>query len=576
MKKGEEPMDLDPSMEQFIDSPETVDFLLRKNEYLMDYLQSNPDVVLTQTIGGRYVVGYVNSNKYSDTIIRYFGASFVNAENLIYGLLDMRSLEAAGIYQVQQQPYLNLKGKGVLIGFVDTGIDYTKDTFRYEDGTSKIQYIYDQTVRGNTPEGFYIGTEYNNSQINEALKSENPFEIVPQKDAVGHGTFLASVAAGRADTGGFTGAAPDAELIIVKLRQIKPFYRQRFRTSEQVNAYGHIDIMIGIEYILHKARELGRPVAICLALGTNQGGHDGTSRFEEYLTGISNLRGVCVCTAAGNESLARHHFQSVLTAVGEEQNIDIRVGENAGDFSVSIRNRAADQISVSVRSPSGELAARVPARSGVITESKLVLENARIIIEYFFPLELSGSQLTIVRIVNATPGIWTIIVHGDIVLDGTYHAWLPLTGFVSPSVGFFAPTPYTTVVVPATAAAIITCGAYNAGTNSLYINSSWGPTRISALTPDLVAPGVNVGGVYPDGYGTMSGTSVAAAITTGASALMLQWGIVNKNDISMSTYDIRAYFIRGCSRIQTISYPNVQWGYGSLNLIETFNLMREV
>lgn len=569
-------MNLDPALEQFIDSPETMDFLLRKNEYLMDYLQSNPNVVLTQTIGGRYVAAYVDSG-YADIIIRYFGASFISAEPLIYGLLDMQSLEAAGIYQVQQQPYLNLTGKGVLLGFVDTGIDYTKDIFRYEDGTSKIQYIYDQTQRGNTPEGFFIGTEYNNSQINEALKSENPYDIVSQRDTVGHGTFLASVAAGREDKSGFIGAAPDAELIIVKLRQIKPFYKRRFRVPpEQESAYGHIDIMIGIEYILQKARELGRPVVICLALGTNQGGHDGTTRFEEYLTGISNLRGVCICTAAGNESLARHHFQNVLREAGEEQNIDIRVGENAGDFSVSIRNRAADQISVSVRSPSGELVGRVPARSGTITETKLVLENSSIIIEYFFPLEISGSQSTIVRIVNATPGIWTIVVHGDIVLDGTYHAWLPLTGFVSPSVGFFAPTPYTTVVVPATAAAIITCGAYNAGTNSLYINSSWGPTRLSALTPDLVAPGVNVGGVYPDGYGTMSGTSAAAAITAGACALMQQWGIVNKNDISMSTYDIRAYLIRGCSRIQTISYPNVQWGYGSLNLIETFNLMREV
>lgn len=567
-------MNLDPALEQFIDSPETMDFLLRRNEYLMNYLQNNQNVVLTQTIGGRHVVGYVD-NRYADIIIRYFGASFVNAETLIYGLLDLQSLEAAGIYQVQQQPYLNLTGKGVLLGFVDTGIDYTKDIFRYEDGTSKIQYIFDQTRRGNTPEGFFIGTEYNNSQINEALRSENPYDIVPQRDTVGHGTFLASVAAGRAVTDGFVGAAPDAELIIVKLRQIKPFYRQRFRIPEHANAYGHIDIMIGIEYILQKARELGRPVSICIALGTNQGGHDGTTRFEEYLTEISNLRGVCVSAAAGNESLARHHFQSVLTSEGEEQNIHIRVGEDAGDFSISMRNSAADRISVSVRSPSGEVVGRVPARSGAISETKLLLENSSVTIEYFFPLEISGAQLTVVRIVNATPGIWTIVVHGDIVLDGTYHAWLPLTGFVSPTVGFFAPSPYTTVVVPATAIAIITCGAYNAGANSLYINSSWGPTRLLALTPDLVAPGVDVGGVYPDGYGTMSGTSAAAAITAGACALMQQWGIVNKNDVSMSTYDIRAFLIRGCSRIPTISYPNVQWGFGSLNLIGTFNLMRE-
>jgi subtilisin family serine protease len=96
------------------------------------------------------------------------------------------------------------------------------------------------------------------------------------------------------------------------------------------------------------------------------------------------------------------------------------------------------------------------------------------------------------------------------------------------------------------------------------------------LKPDFTAPGVDVGGVYPTGYGKMSGTSVAAAITAGAGALLLQWGIVNQNDISMSTYHIRAYLIRGCSRSETIVYPNQQWGYGSLNLLQTFSRMREV
>ncbi len=569
-------MSVDPALAQFIDNPDTMDLITRENEYLMDYFRDYPNAVLTQTLGGRYVVVYLNSRDV-DLVIRYFGASFVNAESLVYGLLDMESLEASGIYQVQQQPYLNLRGQGVLIGLVDTGIDYTKDIFRYEDGTSKVQFLYDQTIRGNTPEGFFFGTEYANSQINEALRSDNPYDIVPQRDTAGHGTFLASIAAGREDGNGFIGAAPDSELIVVKLRKARPFYLKRFLIPpEQENVYEHTDIMIGIEYILKKAQELGRPVAICLALGTNQGAHNGASIFEEYLSQVSDLRGVCVCAAAGNESQAKHHFQSVLQTKGEEQNVDIMVGENAGGFSVSIRNTEADRISVSVRSPTGELVARVPARSGTKTEASLLLEKARVIIEYFFPLETTGGQVTVVRIVNATPGIWTIIVHGDIVLDGIYHAWLPLTGLVSPNVGFLAPSPYTTIVVPATAFGIITCGAYNAGTNSLYINSSWGPTRAMVLKPDFVAPGVNVGGFYPEGYGLMSGTSVAAAIAAGAGALLLQWGIVDQHEISMSTYHIRAYLIRGCTRNETMTYPNQRWGYGSINLLQTFSMMREV
>lgn len=569
-------MSVDPALAQFIDNPDTMDFVIRQSEYLLSYFKNNPDVVLTQTLGDMYTVGYINRNKV-DAIFDYLGESFLNVESYVCGLLETESLEASGIYQVQQQPYLNLKGRGVLIGFVDTGIDYTKDVFRYEDGTSKIQYIFDQTVRGNTPEGFFFGTEYSNAQINEALKAQNPYDLVSQRDTSGHGTFLASIAAGREEKNGFVGAAPDSELIVVKLRKASPYYLERFLVPpEQENAFETIDIMIGIEYILKKARELNRPLVVCIALGTTFGGHDGTSIFEQYLTDVSNLRGVCVCTASGNESQARHHFQGLLRSKNEEQNIDIRVSGNAASFPVAIRNSAADRISVSVRSPTGELVGRVPARSGTSFETRLVLEKASIIIQYYFPVETSGDQVTLVFFLNATPGIWTIIVHGDIVLEGTYHAWLPLTGLVSPNVGFLTPSSYTTTVVPSTAFGLITCGAYNTNTDSLYINSSWGPTRAMVLKPDLVAPGVNVEGFYPSGYGTMSGTSVSAAITAGASALLLQWGIVNRNDISMSTYHIRAYLIRGCARSELIPYPNQQWGYGSLNLMQSFHLMGQM
>ncbi|MDD3571168.1 MAG: S8 family serine peptidase, partial [Lachnospiraceae bacterium] len=218
----------------------------------------------------------------------------------------------------------------------------------------------------------------------------------------------------------------------------------------------------------------------------------------------------------------------------------------------------------------------IPARTGPGTQIRLVLENSRIVVTYYFPVEGSGDQLTAVRLLNATPGIWTITVHGDIVLDGTYHAWLPLTGFVSPSVEFLEPSPYGTSVVPSTMQGAISCGAYNTSNNSLYARSSWGPTRLGSIRPDLVAPGVGVGGYYPSGYGTMDGTSVATAIVAGACVLMMQWGIVKGNDVSLSTYQIRAYLIRGCVRSENIIYPNNQWGYGRLDLLNTFNLMREV
>ncbi|MGE4277209.1 MAG: S8 family peptidase [Lawsonibacter sp.] len=566
-------MALSPEEYELIQSPDSIDFVIRQSDPLFFYGNNKANIRVAQELSGGYLLCYIHRDD-AELLIANLGPSFASSESIVLGPLAGSPLDASGITQIHNQPYLNLKGQNVLVGIIDTGIDYTLPVFLRKDGTSKIQFLYDQTVPGPPPESFVFGTEYTNEQINLALQSPNPYEIVPQRDNSGHGTFIASVAAGSASNG-FTGAAPEADLIVVKLDRAKPFYYDRFLiTQEQKNAFSSSYVMVGVEYVLQKARRLGRPVSICVALGSNFGGHDGYSIFEEYLSGVAGQKGVCMCVGAGNESLARHHLQGKLTATGETQNVDLRAGENAGDLTVSIWNNIADRLSVSVRSPSGELVGRIPAKTGPSQITKLVLETSTVAVQYFFPLETSGAQLTAVRILNATPGIWTILVHGDIVLDGQFNCWLPLTGFVSPSVEFLSASPYTTITVPGTAINTICCGAYNSFTNSLYMNSSWGPTRTPMMAPDLVSPGENVQGYYPSGSGIMSGTGVATAITTGACALLLQWGVVEGNDVSMSTYQIRAYLIRGCDRSTAMEYPNPQWGYGKLDLLQTFDYMR--
>ena len=568
-------MNGDQSTSDFINAPDTVDFVVRVSNDLDLFLQENPNVIATQILAGRYVVCYANVKDFAGVLNR-LGTSYVGSLSIVLGLLSRPSLDAAGIIKVQQQPYLDLRGRGILMGFIDTGIDYTQQVFRYEDGTSKVRYLYDQSAIGTPPAGFFIGAEYTNEQINQAISSENPYDIVPQRDTDGHGTFLASVAAGR-EVEDFIGAAPDAELIVVKLKKARQYYLDLFAVpKDQENAFGSTAVMIGVEYILKKAAELKRPVVICLGIGSNFGSHDGYSIFEEYLVDMANLPGVCICVAAGNESQARHHTQGVIQAKNESQNIDVKVTQESSNMSVAIWNTIADKMSVSIRSPTGEMISRIPPKSGDENNTNLIFEHSSVRVAYFYPLEGSGGQLTFVRVINATPGIWTITVYGDIILDGTFHAWLPLTGFVSPGVEFLSPNPYYTVTVPSTAMGIICCGAYDSFNNSLYSNTSWGPTRINLMAPDLVAPGTNVAGIYPTGAGTMNGTGVATAITAGACALMMQWGVVQGNNMAFSTYQIQAYLIRGCKRNSTMLYPNTQWGYGSLDLMQTFNLMREM
>ncbi len=265
-----------------------------------------------------------------------------------------------------------------------------------------------------------------------------------------------------------------------------------------------------------------------------------------------------------------------MNGAGVSKNVEIIVPGNAESFWIELWNGVSDRMSVAIKSPTGEILGRLPPKTGAIHESGFVFEKARVNLQYFFPVGGSGSQLTYIRIFNPTPGIWTLIIYGDIILDGTYHVWLPMTGFATPGVEFISPTPNYTVVIPATTIGVVTSGAHSTKTKSLYTTSSWGPSRLPTLNPDFTAPGVDVGGIFPGGYGLMSGTSVAAAITAGASALMLQWGIVNGNDISLNTYRVRALLISGCEHDVGVSYPNFQWGYGRLNLYNTFSLLRIV
>ena len=570
-------MRLSPEALEFIHAPDTIDFVTRASNAFFEFARNSTDVVVGQVLSGRYVLAYMKAEKFH-LLEEALGTAFISSVSVILGLLDRPALDAAGVSQVQSQPYLNLKGRGVLLGFVDTGIDYTQDVFRYADGSSKIQYIYDQTAEGDPPPGFLLGREYSKADIDAALASETPYDLVPERDEDGHGTFLASVAAGR-ETEDFSGAAPDAEIIAVKLKKARPLYRERYCVpADQENAYESSAVMVGVEYILRKARELDRPVAICIGLGTNAGGHDGYSVFEEYLSGASIQKGVCLCAAAGNEAEARHHTGGVLRPGEPPGQVDLKVGENAGDVYMAVWNTVADRLSVSVRSPSGELVGRVPAKPGTgpAVDVKLVLEAARVQVEYHFPVEGSGGQLTVIRILGATPGVWSIQLHGDILLNGGYQVWLPMTGFVAPSVEFLAATPDYTVTSPGSAVGVICCGAYDSASKSLYAKSSRGPAWDGRILPDLTAPGVGVGGIYPYGPGSMSGTSAAAAVLAGVCALLLQWGIREGNDPAMGTYQIRAYLIRGCLRRPDMVYPNNQWGYGSVQLMQSFHLMREL
>jgi len=563
------------SLEEFINQPYTIQIYTKNASAFADLIKDIPYIRLGKTIRGGFAVVYMDSRRIDD-LITDISTTSVELFPEVMTLLGRSSLEASGVMQVQRQPNLDLRGRGTLIGIIDTGIDYTKDAFLHEDGTSKIRYIWDQTIEGNSPDDFIYGSEYTNGQINQALKNDDPIKIVPSVDTVGHGTFLASVAASNQNSE-YIGAAPDADLLIVKLRRIQKQFNHLYCIPEsQENAFSSVDVMLAIEYMMNRANRLRMPLAICIGLGSNMSGHDGFSILGEYISVVSRLSGTCICIAAGNESNAGHHTSGIIPGAGSSHTIQIRVPENANSFMMQTFVNSPDRMSVSLKSPTGEVVPRAVARSGAQIETNLVLERAKTVVQYFFPVSRAGIQTTLIKFYHPTPGIWEVTLYGEIIINGKFNSWLHVTGLISPGIQFLTPDPYTTITAPGTTTGGITCGAYNERDNSLYTSSSWGFTRNSNVKPDLVAPGVNVAGFYPLGNGTMTGTSVATAITTGACALMLQWGIVEKNDVSLNTYRIKSSLTRGCHREPNIQYPSRQWGYGKLDLFNTFVLFRGV
>lgn len=503
----------------------------------------------------------------------------------LYGLMqqetgpyafDPNSMIVSGITQVQRAP-LQLTGRGVVVCLIDTGIDYTNPAFRDSEGNSRILAIWDQTVQsGEPPEGFLYGTEYTREDINRALRAENPFEIVPSRDENGHGSAMAGIAAGSRLGNGLSyfGAAPEADIVVVKLKECKPYLREFFLVPPGVPAYQENDIMLAVLYADSFARMFYRPVVICLGLGTSYGDHAGNSALSRYLEYVAIKRSRAVVVCGGNEGNAAHHFQGRIetgrAAGANGTDVEIRVGENSQGFLLELWGNVPDVFTVSVRSPGGETIP--PIRLGIrdgITYG-FVYERTQITLAGTLVEAASGEELIFMRVVAPTPGIWTFQVQpaGE-VHNGTFHLWLPITQFLNAPVSFLEPTPYITLTEPSMAADVISVSTYDAANNSFYIDSGRGFSRTGVIKPDFAAPGVNVSTVR----GPQTGSSLAAAIAAGAVAQFMQWAVVDGNNAYVESREIKNYFIRGASRSFGMTYPNREWGYGRLNMVGTFDAL---
>lgn len=489
------------------------------------------------------------------------------------------SIEKSGIGTVQRNPFLGLFGQGIIVGVIDTGIDYQHQAFLYNDGTTRILSIWDQSIQnGPIPDGFTFGTEYRKEIINLALKSDNPLSIVPSVDTNGHGTSIASVIAGKPNAEGtFSGIVPESELVVVKLKDAKQNLKEIFFVPNDTVCFQESDIILGIRYLISFAQSVSRPVVICIALGSSSGGHDGSGALSNYLNYLGRLPGIGLSVSAGNEGNNRRHYFNNTKEPPFYNDFELRVGERDKMFSMEIWPYALGRFAVDISTPNRESTQLIYPTIGSCRMFNFIFTPSVLWVNNFIFEEETGDQLILLRFRDALPGVWSIRIQSIDNEPISFHSWLPSGDLLSNETFFLNPNPDTTITSPGNGLHQLTVTAYNQFNDSILLESSRGYTRSGQVKPDIAAPGYELPCALPrNQYGSITGTGAAAAHTAGAIAMILEWGISRGNYTSMTGYDINRLIIRGARREGANVFPNNIWGYGQLDVNNLFRRLTNV
>ncbi len=577
-------------------SEDYYNFIIRNSLYIQGFLPGECHVPLDSL----YHIEF-----YNKSMIPPMGVGNYNYATIpkLYAPLGEEALEATGILDVRNLPNLALQGEGILMGFIDTGINYMLPAFFDETGATRIVSIWDQSIQNaDAPENLGYGAEYGREELNRALASEDPLTVVPSMDENGHGSYVASVAAGSITANGlYSGGAPKADLAVVKLKGAKQYLRDYFFVDREVTVFQEDDIMMAVRYLDELAAKRDQPLVICLALGASVGSHSGNSPLSAYLDSVAVRFRRCVVTAAGNEAANRHHFYGRFPVVSQEERqgkmgsspgeyveVELMVGEGVPGFTMEQWALAPLLYEVSIISPTGETVPRIPAQQGKNQQLDFLFENTRVDLDYSTPEGATGNQLIFFRFTNPAAGLWRIRVFLRQQESGTFQMYLPMEEILAGEVYFLRSNPDTTITAPGNAVRVITVGGYDDATGALYLSSGRGYTLEGNIKPDFVAPAVNVTGVNTFGngrlaatrpvyeqYSVRTGTSAAAAFASAASALYMEWAILQQKDPTVSTTQVRNFLVRGTKKSPDELYPNRQWGNGIMDLYRAFlNLRR--
>ena len=549
------------------------DFIVKYMQNVKDTMELFPGTSF-QAINEIFGVLYVPLESMGE--LEVTGTSY-NSIPKCYTYMDMEAAGASGITRLHDHPYLKLRGKGTAVAVIDSGIDYQNAVFRNAGG-SRIAYLWDQSLEDGTD---IAGTEvpygrlFRKNDIDQALAFEDPFSVVPSRDTNGHGTALSGIAAGNMVPGeNFTGAAPEATLIIIKVKPAKQYLRNFYLYPPEAEVFQENDVMMAIAYAISWAKKLEMPLSICLGIGSSQGAHLGTNALSQYVDYVANFSQVSVSVAAGNEGNTRNHSTGIFSQEREQIVTELRVAEREQGFTMEFWGEPPEIYGLSIQSPTGEILEVSSSIGSRTQELSFVFVETKVYVNYILIERQTGYSLVYIRFFHPASGIWKIFTQARNRQNVQFHMWLPVEGLISQDTYFLEPSPYTTVTAPGDARNSITATAYQHRDGSIYIAAGRGYTPDGMITPHLAAPGVNVKVPLVRGdFGTRSGTSISAAQTAGIAALLFEWAIIRDNQPFFTGSSVKYYLQRGARREENMQYPNPEWGYGKVDLYHTFELL---
>lgn len=460
----------------------------------------------------------------------------------------------------------NLSGAGVLVAVLDSGIDYKLPEFRKSDGSTRIRFLWDQTLQPEAPAGagtgreaggsaatdmggaenaamdgtqdsapnaarparrppagYRLGVEFDSAQINQALAApagQRQYELLPSIDYSGHGTAVAGIAAG--DSPMYQGVAPEAELLIVKLGL--PDAASFPRTTE---------IMRAVTYAIHKAKELRMPLVINLSFGNTYGAHDGSSLIERFLDNAAEIGRTVICVGSGNEGNSGGHLAGSLLQEddiaggrpgagipsGSADGIPSRIGPIARPVSVELAvadyertlnvqlwKNYCDTYRIFLRSPGGQETQLPEMING--GKYTLTLEQTQILVYFGKPAPYAVAEEIYFEMLPEgrnyiNSGVWTIRLEPLQVVTGRYYFYLPSAVVRAAGTGFYQSTPEVTLTIPSTAAKVISVGAYDS-TYEAYADFSGRGYADANRTIGVVAAGLAKPDLAAPGVGILA------------------------------------------------------------------------